>query len=174
MSATCFPTALAFTLQAEGGFVDDPYDPGGPTNHGITLTTYRDAEGAARTVGDLQRISPDTVAAIYRARYWQPVRGDELPAGVDLSVFDMAVNAGPSRSVKLLQQALGCTEDGELGPETLAAAAGVAASALIDSLAEMQKAFYMGLPGWSRYGRGWTARAIARREAALHLEGEVR
>jgi lysozyme family protein len=170
MSAASFPAALAFTLGAEGGFVDDPYDPGGPTNHGITLETFRAYGGGGETVGDLQRISPLVVAAIYRERYWQPVRGDELPAGVDLSVFDMGVNAGPRRSIELLQRVLGIRTDGEFGPETLARVREVAAATdLIAGLEWMQHFYYVGLPGWGRYGKGWQARTLARRAAANAL-----
>jgi lysozyme family protein len=170
VSAANFATALAFTLQAEGGFVDDPYDPGGPTNQGITLETFRAFGGGGETIGDLQRISPLAVAAIYREHYWQPVRGDELPAGVDLSVFDMGVNAGPRRSIELLQHALGCAVDGDFGPETLARVTEVAsATDLIAGLARMQHFYYAGLPGWGRFGKGWQARTLARRAAANAL-----
>ena len=102
-----FDVCLAFTLREEGGYVDDPADPGGATNMGITLATYRqwsDNPGLGST--QVQDMTERTVRVIYRALYWNPLRADALPLGVDLSVFDMGVNAGIWRSARLLQRAL--------------------------------------------------------------------
>ena len=100
-----FTTCLTFTLQAEGGFVDNPADPGGATNMGITLATYRTyADAPSAGVMQIQDLSRDEASSIYRTLYWNPIRGDSLPAGVDLSVFDFGVNAGiSSRSFQLAQ-----------------------------------------------------------------------
>jgi lysozyme family protein len=124
--AEMFVICVAFTLRQEGGYVDDPADPGGATNMGITLATYRewsdDPDLGAFQVKDL---TLKTARAIYRALYWNPLRAEALPPGVDLSVFDMGVNAGIWRSARLLQRALGFTGeevDGAIGPGTLAAA----------------------------------------------------
>jgi lysozyme family protein len=91
-------------LREEGGYVDDPADPGGATNMGITLATYREWSDDPH-LGDLQvnEMTPKTARAIYRSLYWSPLRADALPPGVDLSVFDMGVNAGIWRSTRLLQ-----------------------------------------------------------------------
>src|SRR6185437_12070982 len=103
-----FTTCLTFTLQAEGGFVDNPADPGGATNMGITLATYRTyADAPTAGVLQIQDLSRSEASSIYRTLYWNPIRGDSLPAGVDLSVFDFGVNAGIFGSVRLLQRALG-------------------------------------------------------------------
>jgi lysozyme family protein len=167
-------------LKAEGGYVDDPADPGGATNMGITLATYRrwsdDSDLGAVQVKD-ERIA----RAIYRSMYWNPLRADALPAGVDLSVFDMGVNAGIWRSARLLQRALGFIGeevDGSIGPETLAAAARYDARSLIDDLAERQSAYYRGLADFGTFGRGWLHRTEQRRGAALAMienagEGEI-
>jgi lysozyme family protein len=168
-----FDTCLAFTLQAEGGYVDDPADPGGATNMGITLATYRewsdDADLGAAQVRDMRR---RTARAIYRTLYWNPLRADALPMGVDLSAFDMGVNAGIWRSARLLQRALGFTGeevDGSIGPETLAAAAQFDARTLIDHLAERQAAYYRGLADFPTFGEGWLNRTSERRRAALAM-----
>ena len=116
-----FQACLAFTLQQEGGFVDDPYDPGGATNMGITLATYREWFPQA-TVADLRVIDSATVSEIYENDYWFASDADQFASGVDLMMFDMAVNAGPARAAKLLQQCLGVAQDGRIGPITLAAA----------------------------------------------------
>jgi lysozyme family protein len=113
-----------------------------------------------------------TATAIYRSLYWNPLRADALPVGVDLSVFDMGVNAGIWASAKLLQRALGFTGDevdGSIGPETLGAAAKCDARSLIVDLAERQAAYYRGLTDFPTFGRGWLNRTRARRRAALAM-----
>ena len=97
-----FDACLAFTLVQEGGSVDDPADPGGATNMGITLATLRhwDHDPALGPV-DVQDMTRQTAAAIYRALYWNALRAGSLPAGVDLSTFDFGVNAGTRRSAEL-------------------------------------------------------------------------
>ena len=94
----------------EGGYVDDPADPDGATDMGITLAAYRqwsdDPEIGPTQVQDM---TERTARAIDRSLYWNPLRAEALPAGVDLSVFDMGVNAGIWRSARLLHRALGFT-----------------------------------------------------------------
>src|SRR6185437_13093294 len=103
---TLFDTALAFTLAQEGSFVDNPADPGGATNKGITLATFREYQPGA-TVDELRAISDADVWRIYRLGYWNRMRCGDLPAGVGLSVFDFGVNAGPVPSARMLQWASG-------------------------------------------------------------------
>jgi len=112
MADDLFDTCLTFTLAQEGGYVDDPADPGGATNRGITLATLQhwDHEPSLGPA-DVQDMSQQTAAAIYRTLYWNALRGDSLPPGVDLSTFDFAVNAGTRRSAELLQQVLGLPPD---------------------------------------------------------------
>ena len=110
-----FDICLAFTLREEGGYVDDPSDPGGATNMGITLAAYREWSGDPH-LGDLQveDMTLKTASAIYRSLYWNPLRADALPPGVDFSVFDMGVNAGIWRSARLLQRAVSLERSGRL------------------------------------------------------------
>jgi lysozyme family protein len=173
--ADTFPLCLAFTLKAEGGYVDNPADPGGATNLGITLATYREwADDPVLGPRQLRDIAGTTARAIYRSLYWNPLRADDLPAGVDLSVFDMGVNAGIWRSARLLQRALDFTGndvDGSIGPKTLAAAAHWNARSLIDDLAERQAEYYRGLVNFPVFGDGWLARTKARQSAALAMIG---
>jgi lysozyme family protein len=168
-----FDACLAFTLREEGGYVDDPADPGGATNMGITLATYRqwsdDPELGSTQVQDM---TARTAKAIYRSLYWNPLRADGLPIGVDLSVFDMGVNAGIWRSARLLQRVLGFTEeevDGSIGPETLGAAAKCDPRTLVADLAERQAAYYRSLADFAIFGTGWLDRTKARRNAALAM-----
>lgn len=171
--AGLFAACLAFTLTQEGGYVDDPYDPGGATNMGITLATLRQWDHApALGPADVQDMTERTAAAIYGALYWNALRGDSLPAGVDLSAFDFGVNAGTRRSAELLQEALGFPPDqvdGCIGPETLAAALKADAAEVVNGLAERQAAYYRDLSEFDRYGRGWLDRTERRRQAALAM-----
>ncbi len=166
--ADLFAACLAFTLAQEGGNVDDPYDPGGATNMGITLATYRAWDhDPALGPANVQAMTEQTAAAIYGALYWNALQGPSLPPGVDLSAFDFGVNAGTRRSAELLQEAVGCDPvDGCVGPETLRATLKADAAAVIDGLAERQAAFYRGLAEFDRYGQGWLDRTERRRQAA--------
>jgi lysozyme family protein len=168
-----FDECLDFTLREEGGYVDDPADPGGATNMGITLATLRQwSDDPDLGPPQVEDMTQRTAAAIYHVMYWNPLRADALPAGVDLSVFDFGVNAGIWRSARLLQQSLGFSGDavdGCVGPETLAAAAKADPRLVIEDLAERQAAYYRGLGDFAIFGRGWLARTDARRAAALAM-----
>jgi len=168
MTATNFPVCLSFTLGAEGGWSDNPHDPGGATMRGITLHTFQGYKAGA-TKQELRNISDKDVAAIYRHGYWAPVRGDDLPAGIDLMVFDFGVNAGPDRAVLELQQVVGVKADGILGPISLAAVAKAPATETITKLSGLQRAYYRSLPTWGEFGHGWMNRTDARVTAALRL-----
>jgi hypothetical protein len=154
-----YDKCLAVVLDKEGGYSNDPQDSGGPTQMGITLATlaeWRDVPPASLTAEDVRMLSRREAAEIYRARYWLPMRCQDLPAGIDLMVFDFGVNAGPRASVKLLQRAAGVIDDGSVGPHTLAAVK--AATGLIDTLAESRLAYYRGLSNFAAFGTGWTNR----------------
>lgn len=152
-----FPTCLAVTLAHEGGWADHPNDPGGATMKGITLATYRQYRPGA-TKAQLRAISDKEVASIYRRGYWDAVKGDDLPAGLDLVAFDAAVNSGPSRGAKWLQSALGVTADGKIGPRTLEAATRVDARMAINTACAARMAFLKNLSTWPTFGRGWSRR----------------
>jgi lysozyme family protein len=168
--ADLFSECLAFTFAQEGGYVDDPYDPGGATNMGITLVTLRHWEqNPALGPTAVQDMSRQTASAIYGALYWNAIQGNSLPAGVDLSVFDFGVNAGTCCSSRVLQSALGfdaAEEDGCIGKLTLGAVLKSQPAPLVDSLAERQAAYYRALPDFGRFGDGWLARTERRRVTA--------
>lgn len=150
-----YSACLKKVLEYEGGYVNHPSDPGGATNKGITQNTYNawlKKQGmGARSVRD---IPMDHVEAIYRNEYWNKVKGDQLPAGCDLATFDFAVNSGVSRAVKYLQRVCGVTQDGLIGPMTLAAIKPSTAGELCDA----RLAFLKSLSTWPTFGRGWSAR----------------
>lgn len=169
-----FPACLAFTLQPsiEGGFVDDPYDPGGATNHGITLAVFQEYRPGA-TVADLKNITAAEVQEIYQHKYWTAAHCSALPTGIDLMVFDMAVNAGPHASIHLLQHVVGTTKDGVFGPRTNAALQAhiklVGVEKVILSLASAHYWYYHGLSTYNVFGSGWRARTKAREDAAIAM-----
>ncbi len=180
-----FDRALKHVLAMEGGFTDDPHDPGGPTNKGITLEVFArwqgvtiDASNRSRLVDDLKRIPDDVVRAIYEARYWKPGRCAELPGAIGIFHFDACVNHGAGGAARLLQEALGVSVDGEIGPMTLAAMKRSSNSAVLEMYAEVRRARYRSLPHFWRFGRGWLNRvdktlAAARRETASETISEI-
>ncbi|RMF06359.1 MAG: acetylmuramidase [Alphaproteobacteria bacterium] len=154
----------------EGGEVDDPDDPGGRTNMGITqktLNAWRDMHGEPRA--DVWTINRDEADEILRAQYWDTVRGDDLPKGVDYAVFDFGVNSGPGTAVRFLQRVLGVRQDGIVGAHTLAAARGANPTEVINRLSDKRLAYVKTLEGWRKYGKGWTKRIARVRAQALHM-----
>lgn len=156
--ASRFDTALAEILRHEGGWVDHPADPGGATNRGVTLATLSDWLGRTATKAEVKALTVADVAPIYRERYWNAVKGDDLPAGVDLMVFDLAVNSGPGRAAKFLQEVVGAAVDGQIGPATLAKARDLHPLAIIDGMAQRRERFYRALNTFDTFGRGWMKR----------------
>jgi len=161
-----FQRALQLVLKYEGGFVNDPRDPGGATNKGVTLSAYRLYVKKDGTVADLKRISDAEVATVFRRHYWDEVQGDALPDGVDFAVFDFAINSGVGRASRYLQDVVGATADGQIGPKTLAAVRSRPAPYVIDGLIAARLAFLKSLPTWATYGRGWASRVKSVRTEA--------
>ena len=146
------------------------YDPGGPTNLGITLAVYADWKGVAPDAAlkeELQSISTATAGAIYAARYWTPADCDDLPPALAFFHFDTAVNHGVTGAIRLLQQAVGTDIDGEMGPLTLAAAVRAPIAETLQAYAEVRRARYRALPHFWRFGRGWLARVDTTLSRAL-------
>lgn len=162
-----FARCLPEILRHEGGWADHPKDPGGATMKGITIGTYRQWKGRAVTKAELRAISDAEVAAIYRRNYWDKVRGDDLPAGLDLVAFDAAVNSGPSRGARWLQTALGVAADGKIGPKTIAAARATDAATAINRALDIRLSFLKGLKTWPTFGKGWSSRIAGVRKVAL-------
>ena len=150
-----YPQALKQVLKYEGGYVDHPKDPGGPTNKGITQAVY-DAwqKKNGLPTQSVRNISDAAVAAIYKQQYWDAISGDDLPSGVDFAVFDFAVNSGVSRAAKYLQAVVGVTQDGQIGPQTIQATKTYVAMAVTNK----RLSFMQSLAIWSTFGKGWSAR----------------
>lgn len=167
-----FEQALPHILKYEGGYANNPNDPGGATMKGITQRVYdawRRRRGlAARPV---RQIEDSEVAAIYRENYWDEVRCDELPAFLRLPVFDCGVNCGTGTAVRLLQEAAGTEADGKLGPATLAAVNAAQSFALLETFLWLRARYYARITAKNHkleeFLAGWLFRLIAVRNAAL-------
>lgn len=165
-----FARALKLVLAHEGGWADNPADPGGATMKGVTIATFRRYVKANATKADLRSITDEQIATVYRRHYWDAVAGAELPDGVDYAVFDFAVNSGPARAAKYLQAVLGVVQDGRVGPATLAAARARLGAGIINQLCDDRIAFLQRLPTWKSFGKGWTKRVASVRSDALAMQ----
>lgn len=177
MATTAFDAALAFIWRPENdgqGFHNDPRDPGGATSWGVTFSTWcgwQIMHGARPTLEIFKTLGPAELTPLYRTLFWNAIHGDELAPGVSLMVFDAAVGSGPGNAARWLQATVGVTQDGAIGPVTLAAAARSIPARLVNSLASEREAFYARLPTFAVYGRGWDRRCEDCRRLALSLAG---
>lgn len=174
MAQASFAPALKLILKHEGGYVDHPLDPGGATNRGITRATLAGYRGRPVSKAEVMALSEREAGAIYRKLYWNAISADELPAGVDLVVFDAAVNSGPGRAVRWLQIALGVAPDGVIGPRTISAAGQADANKLIRAFSRQRLGFLQRLSTWPTFGRGWSRRVRETEIAALAMAGPGR
>jgi len=164
-----FERCLNLLLAHEGGFVNHPKDPGGMTNLGVTKKVYEEFVGRDVDEQEMRGLTPEDVAPLYKALYWDKVRGDHLPSGVDWAVFDWGVNSGTGRAAKALQNVLGTTPDGAIGPKTLSLASVANAKAVIYGLHEARQTFYESLSTFETFGRGWTRRNDETRDQAMEM-----
>ena len=153
-----YDKCLETILHHEGGYVNHPKDPGGETNLGVTKRVYEEHGGTK----DMKDLTVEDVAPIYKSGYWDKMKGDSLPNGLDLCVFDFGVNAGPGRAAKYLQTMIGSTPDGGIGPMTLKAVSEyVEKHGLVKAIENYQDArqsYYEKLSTFDTFGRGWTRR----------------
>ncbi len=167
-----FNQCLDMLLQDEGGFTDNPKDPGGMTCLGITKRVYDAYYGVDADKETMRSLTTQDVSPIYKDNYWDKVSGDDLPSGVDWSVFDWAVNAGVYRASVAVQQAAGMAEeacDGVIGPKSIAAINKVEPKALIETIAEKRETFYRSLSTFDTFGKGWLRRNERTRQQALEM-----
>lgn len=143
----------------EGNYVNHPKDPGGETKFGITKRTYPHLNIKSLTVEDARDI--------YRRDFWNKCRCNELPVGLAFLVFDASINHGAKQSVKFLQRAVGSTDDGLIGPKTIAAAGKVNSLSAIDEFCAQRALFYTDLSTFKTFGKGWIRRAFATHREAL-------
>ena len=164
-----FERALSEVLHHEGGFVNHPSDPGGMTNLGCTKKVWEEWVGHEVDEKAMRALTPADVAPLYKAKYWDKIKGDELPDGVDYVVFDCAINSGPGRAIKFLQGCVGADMDGAIGPKTLAAVKAADAKALVEDYAKRRLSFLQDLPTWGTFGKGWGRRVAEVQQSGLSM-----
>ena len=157
-----FDASFDKVMQSEGGYVWDKDDAGGETNLGVTAGAWGAYLGRPLEPGEMKALTKETVKPFYRAMYWDKVKGDDLPIGVDYAVFDFAVNAGVARAAKFLQRAVGAVDDGVIGSGTLGKVAAIDPQKLLANFADQKQRFYQGLattnPSQQKFLKGWLAR----------------
>lgn len=147
-----FEKAFAHLMKWEGGYVNDPKDPGGETKYGISKRSY-----PSLIIANLKE---SEAKAIYLRDFWNPIKADAMPYSVALNVFDMAVNFGQKTGAMALQEALGVTKDGAIGPITIGAVAKMNATDLVEKIATIRILKYVSDKNFGIYGKGWIARAV--------------
>lgn len=166
-----FALALRHVLKFEGGYSDHPLDPGGATNLGITQKELARARGRPVTKRDVRALTVKEASAIYKRSYWDAVKCDQMPAGLDLALFDCAVNQGVMRAKKCLQQAARVSIDGIIGPRTLAAVKAADRTALLLEFMALRMRQYGLLQRlFPTFGLGWSRRLMATLAASLTLQ----
>jgi len=148
---TAFDTAFERLLGNEGGYVNDPRDPGGETQWGISKRSYPNL--------DIRNLTRDQAKAIYLRDFWLGGQMDRMPPALAFQAFDAAVNHGIKRAKMMVQQAAGVAADGSIGPQTLAAIAATSVTDLVALFVAARLDFWTGLPGWDAFGKGWARRA---------------
>ena len=169
MAKTNFSDALSLTLGFEGGYCDHPLDPGGATNLGITQAVLQHYRGRPVSKSDVRQLDKNEAAEIYLTRYWFAINGDHLPTGVDTSIFDLAVNSGPVRAIKILQGIVGVRQTGIVTAETMQRVVANEPKALIKAIAAERLRFLHRLSSFKAFGRGWSRRVGGIEQASLLL-----
>jgi lysozyme family protein len=169
-----FERCLPLLLAHEGGYTNHPSDPGGPTNFGITIEDYRRYVKVNATPADVRKMKLDEAKIIYREKYWDAQRCDELPPGVDYAIFDYGVNSGIGRSGKVLRRTLGLPDDTSAVTDAVVAAAyAVDQKTLIVAICDERLRFLQSLKTWPVFGRGWGRRVAEVKSTALKMAADA-
>lgn len=164
-----YAQALDELLRHEGGYTNNPHDPGGPTNFGITIYDYRKYINRAGTARDVRRMTVDQAKAIYRAKYWDAQRCDDLPSGVDYAIFDYGVNSGIGRSGRVLRHLLKLPPGTTINSAVVAEAQKHKPAELVNQICDERLRFLQSLHTWPVFGRGWTRRVKECRALAFKM-----
>jgi lysozyme family protein len=164
-----FESCLKSVLLHEGGYVNHPADPGGITNLGVTKRVWEEWVGHEVDEKIMRGLTPEIVGPMYKAKYWDKIKGDDLPSGVDYCVFDAAINSGPGRAAKWLQAVVGVDPDGGIGPKTLQAVANMDANELVKDYNDRRLSFLYDLPTWPTFGKGWSRRVAEVKATGLGM-----
>ena len=160
-----FDECLKMLLHHEGGYVNHPSDPGGETNLGVTKKVYQEWGGTK----DMKDLTVEDGAPIYKKNYWDRCKCDDLESGVDWVVFDWAVNSGTGRSAKAIQKICGASQDGAIGPKTLALIGKQNTQYVIEEFGKIRQYFYESLKTFYTFGKVWTRRNKETTAKALEM-----
>ena len=161
-----FDQSFEMVLKHEGGYVNDPRDPGGRTNLGVTQRAWEGYVGKPVDEDFMRKLTPEVVKPFYKAMYWDKIKGDQLPNGVDYAAYDLAVNSGVGRAAKFLQTIAGVMADGVLGPKSMGAIRECNPEHTVDALCDMRLDFLKRLSNFDIYGKGWIRRVAEVKDKA--------
>ena len=164
-----FDRAFLHLMKHEGGYIHHKSDPGGRTNLGVTQRAWEEYKGSPVDEQEMRSLTQEMVTPFYKTRYWNLVRGDELPAGVDYCAFDVAVNSGVGRAVRFLQLASGVVADGLIGPGTMNAIAKADPKELVRKMCQERREFLHRLDTFDTFGKGWMRRVSDVERVALEM-----
>ncbi len=165
-----FQRCLDIVFLYEGGFFEHREDRGEATQFGVTIALLKEWRQDERlTSEDLRKLTREEACEIYRTRYWNVLRCDDLPLGVDLVVFDFGVSAGAGRSAKMLQRVVGAEADGSIGPATVAATRAMSPRDTVTAMSQQRLEHYRNQPAWPTLGKDWTNRTNAVEKSALDM-----
>jgi lysozyme family protein len=160
---------FAMVIKSEGGFVNHPKDPGGMTNLGVTRSAWQGFVNRDVTEAEMRALTPESVKPFYKALYWDRIKGDSLPDGVDYAAYDLAVNSGPHRAAQYLQEIAGVTADGMIGPKSLEAIKSCNAEETADAICDMRLDFLKRLATFDTFGKGWSRRVAEVKAKAISM-----
>lgn len=169
---TNFKKCLEALLVHEGNFVNHPQDPGGMTNLGVTAKVWEEWVGHPVDEKQMRALTPELVAPLYKRKYWDVCHADDLVSGLDYAVFDLAVNSGSGRAIKILQSCVGATPDGGYGSITSALvkkAQQEDPARLIEMYCAKRLEFLEQLKTFATFGKGWSKRVAEVKETALKM-----
>lgn len=164
---------FAMVIKSEGGFVNNPKDPGGMTNLGVTRSAWEAYLNRKVTEAEMRALTPETVKPFYKAMYWDRIKGDQLPSGIDYAAYDLAVNSGPSRAAKYLQEIAGVPVDGVIGPQSMQAIMACDPKETADAICDMRLDFLKKLPTFDTFGKGWSRRVAEVKAKSMSMADEA-
>ena len=164
-----FDKSFALVLKSEGGYVNNPKDPGGETMMGVTKAAWSTWLKKTIMPGEMAKLTIVDITPFYKALYWDKSYCPKLPTGLDYMVFDASVNMGVGQSIRLLQKSLGCVADGAIGPNTMKAINDADVKTLIDKYSAQKEMFYKSLGTFATFGRGWMSRVAQVKQNAKEM-----
>lgn len=164
-----YDKCLAHVLKSEGGYVNNKHDRGGETMRGVTRAVWEQWLGRDVQDGEMINLTVEDVAPLYRKEYWDRLRLDDCPAGLDMVLMDIGVNSGTGRAAKWVQRIAGVKVDGAIGPVTMRGINDLDPVETIKQIKHVRQKFYERLKSFEHFGRGWTARNKDVTEYALSM-----